>query len=354
MTEFKLHFYLKHKKEKNNTALIMGRIKIGQSVTLFNTQLDIQVSLWNNKLGRATGKSKSAIFINTVLEEYNISIYSIYKRLVEEKDNLSAQDIKNTYFSSSFGQTLLIQYYELHNNKFLLKVDINRKMVTYKHYCTHLKHLTNFIHQKYNINDIPFRSLPSSFIEAYDYYLRVDLKFESSTIVNIIGRLHHVIKAAINDGHLRHDPFINYRYIIEPSTPKSITEKELKKIINTPLKKSNQNLVRDMFLFSCFTGISFSDMRNLTNNNLIKEEDGTWWIHSVRQKTNTPFNIPLMTQPLQLIEKYYNSTKDRSLFPMLSCSKTNINLKKIAKQCNIDKKLTFHMARHTFATTITS
>jgi hypothetical protein len=123
--------------------------------------------------------------------------------------------------------------------------------------------------------------------------------------------------------------------------------------MNTPLPKPNLNLVRDVFLFSAFTGIAFSDIRNLTQKNLLKAEDGIWWIHSARRKTGTPFHIPLLDLPLELIDKYRGIAPNGRLFPMLSCSKTNINLKKIASICGIERRVTFHQARHTYASVIT-
>lgn len=113
------------------------------------------------------------------------------------------------------------------------------------------------------------------------------------------------------------------------------------------------NLVRDVFIFSCMTGLAFSDLRNLTPENMKQAEDGVWWIHTARKKTGTPCHIPLMELPLQLIKKYCGISDQGRLFPMLSCSKTNINLKKIAKYCGIERCLTFHQARHTYASLIT-
>lgn len=165
-----------------------------------------------------------------------------------------------------------------------------------------------------------------------------------------MGYLHHVLKSAINGGHLRQDPFVGYTFDYVPIVPKFLSEKELKRMIATPLPKSNLNLVRDVFLFSAFTGISFSDLRNLTERNLAQAEDGTWWIHSARQKTGTPFHVPLLELPLELIEKYRGIAKNGRLFPMYSCSKTNIYLKRIAEACGIRRRVTFHQAKHYLVT----
>ena len=247
----------------------------------------------------------------------------------------------------------MVSYYGKFNENFFKKVGINRKLETYKRYCVALNHLKDFLRIRYNVKDMPFQSLTPSFVSSYDLYLRADLKMRHNTIVNIIANLRSVIKSALNDGLLRQDPFIGYTFEYSQTVPRFLSEKELKLMMRTPLPKSNLNLVRDVFLFSAFTGISFSDLRNLTEKNLVQAEDGTWWIHSARQKTGTPFHVPLLELPLELIEKYRGITKNGRLFPMLSCSKTNINLKKIAAICGINRRVTFHQARHTYASVIT-
>lgn len=161
-----------------------------------------------------------------------------------------------------------------------------------------------------------------------------------------MGRLHLVIKSAMDNGLLRQDPFMDYKYVTEPLVARYLSEKEFNLILKTPLPKDNMNLVRDVFVFSCMTGLAFGDLRNLTPDHLRQAEDGMWWIHTARKKTGTPCHIPLMELPLQLIRKYDGISDKGKLFPMLSCSKTNINLKKIAKICGIDRCITFHQARH--------
>lgn len=211
-----------------------------------------------------------------------------------------------------------------------------------------LNHLKDFLRFRYHVKDMPFTSLTPSFVSSYDLYLRTELKMGSNTIVNIISNLRGVIKSALNEGLLRQDPFFGYTFEYPTLVPRFLSEKDLKRMIATPLPKPNLNLVRDVFLFSAFTGIAFSDLRNLTEKNLAQAEDGTWWIHSVRQKTGTPFHVPLLELPLELVGKYKGIAGGGRLFPMLSCSKTNIYLKRIAEICNIKRRVTFHCTRHTY------
>ena len=354
MNELKVTFYLKKNEERaDGTVPVLGRIRIGKSMVQFSTKVYVVPNLWDVKSGRAVGKSKPATATNKELGRISLDIHSAYKDLLTKKENVSAVDVKNTFQGISSEQETLVSYYGKFNENFFKKVAINRKLETYKRYCVALNHLKDFLRIRYNVKDMPFQSLTPSFVSSYDLYLRADLKMSHNTIVNIVANLRSVIKSALNDGLLRQDPFIGYTFEYSQTVPRFLSEKELKLMMRTPLPKSNLNLVRDVFLFSVFTGISFSDIRNLTEKNLAQAEDGTWWIHSARQKTGTPFHVPLLELPLELIEKYRGITKNGRLFPMLSCSKTNINLKKIAAICGINRWVTFHVARHTYASVIT-
>lgn len=354
MTEVKVSFYLKRNEEKQDgTVPVLGRIRIGKSMVQFSAKVSILVSLWDTKSGRAIGKSKTALSINASLNKICVAIHSAYRDLSVKKENVSAGEVKNAFQGIAFEQDTLVKYYEAHNEHFLKNVGVNRCMETYKRYGISLNHLKRFMRKKYNVSDMSFQALTPSFVADYDYYLRVELRFAPQTIVNTICQLRRIIKIAINNGLLRNDPFLGYEYITQPIVPKSLTAEELQTLIKAKLSRPNLNFIRDMFLFSSFTGIAFSDMRNLTEKNLSTAEDGIRWVHLKRKKTGAPCHIPLLEIPIQLIEKYRGLAKDGKLFPMISCSKTNIYLKRIASECSINKRITFHMARHCYASVVT-
>lgn len=354
MNELKVTFYLKKNETRvDGTVPVLGRIRIGTSMVQFSAKVYVQEKLWDVKSGRAKGKSKAAQNANAELEKLCVAIHSAYKELKLRSDNVLAVDVKNSFQGIAFEQVTLVKHYEYLNDKFYQKVGISRSVDTYKRYCVALNHLKNFLQKKYNVRDMAFQSLNPTFVKAFDLYLRSDLQMASNTIVSIVARLHLVIKSAMDNGLIRQDPFMDYKYVTEPLVAKCLSEKEFNLILTTPLPKDNMNLVRDVFIFSCMTGLAFSDIRNLTPENMKQAEDGVWWIHTARKKTGTPCHIPLMELPLQLIEKYRGISDKGRLFPMLSCSKTNINLKKIARICGIERCLTFHQARHTYASLIT-
>ena len=354
MKELKVTFYLKKNETRaDGTVPVLGRIRIGSSMVQFSAKVNVTEKLWDVKSGRAKGKSKAATNVNAELDNLCIAIHFAYKELQLKSDNVLALDVKNAFQGIATEQDTLVKHYEYLNEKFYKNVGVNRSVDTYKRYCVALNHLKKFLHKKYKVRDMAFQALNSTFVKSFDLYLRADLGFSNHTIVNIMARLHLVIKSAMDNGLIRQDPFIDYEYISQPLVARCLSEEEFNLILKTPLPKDNMNLVRDVFIFSCMTGLAFSDLRNLTPEHLKQAEDGVWWIHTARKKTGTPCHIPLMELPLQLIKKYKGISDKGRLFPMLSCSKTNINLKKIAKICGIERCLTFHQARHTYASLIT-
>lgn len=205
---------------------------------------------------------------------------------------------------------------------------------------------------KCKLSDIPFTQLDFSFIEKYDFYLRVELKLKPNTILGIMRHFRKMIKLAIGEGIITRDPFEGYSPERPKAEQKYLTRDELEKIMITPLDHPCRYLTRDMFLFSVFTGLAYRDICNLTARNIVRASDGALWIETTRQKTGTPCEIPLMEIPLQILDKYKGLAPDGKLLPMQSCGRLNKNLKVIAKLCGLKRKLIFHAGRHTYASEI--
>jgi site-specific recombinase XerD len=350
----KVLFYLKKNEAKEDGVCpVMGRITVGKTMVQFSAKMNVPLSLWDTPSGRANGKSRLATELNRTLDKINVSINAHHKEILENKGQVTAEQVKNAFQGIATEQETLVRYFVRHNQEFKKRVGINRELSTYQLYDISLKHLIKFLRKKYNLSDIPFTSLDFSFIISYDFYLRVELQRKPNTILGITRTMRRMIKLAIHEGIITRDPFDGYAPERPKAEQKYLTRAELDKIMTTPLDHPNRYLTRDMFLFSCFTGLAFRDMCNLTEKNLVRADDGVLWITTSRQKTGTPCYIPLLELPLQIIEKYKGLTKDGKLLLMLSCGRLNINLKKIAKLCGIDKRLIFHMGRHTYASEIT-
>ena len=328
-TDFKLLFYIKKTEVKaDGTCPIMGRISIGKTMAQFSTKQTTAVSLWDTRANRISGKSTTAVTVNRALDKLTVSINSHYQKLIQLNGSTTANEVKNAFQG------------------------VNREKNTAIQYENSLNHLIRFIRKKYNTSDVPFSKLDLSFIEACDFYLRVELKLKSNTILGIVRHIRKMIKLAIAEGIIYRDPFDGYTPERPKAEQKYLTREELDRLMKTRLDHPSRYLTRDMFLFSVFTGLAYRDVCNLTPKHIVRADDGVLWIRTTRQKTGTPCDIPLLELPKQIIEKYKGIAKDGKLLPMLSCGRLNKNLKVIAKLCNIDSKLIYHAGRHTYATEI--
>lgn len=350
--DVKVAFYLK----KNETNIegrcpVMGRLTIGRSESMFSAKMLAPCSLWTS--GRAKGKSAEAVEINRRLDELRASAISIYREQSAVRERVTAEEVKCLLLGMAFGQEMLLDYFRSFIEHFEQRVGVNRVAKSVHTYRYAYEHVERFLLKRFRLSDIPFSALDRSFIDKFDLYLRTERQLAPNTIVLYMSRLHMVINKAIAAGIITADPFAGY----EPPRPERkrryLTREELQRLMTTPLSVPRLYLVRDLFLFSCYTGISYGDMCRLTTANLETAEDGTVWIKATREKTNVEFEIPLLDLPRHIINKYRDIMPDGRLLPMYGNSELNRGLKQLAATCGIDRKLTFHRARHNFGTHIT-
>ena len=345
-------FYLK--RNETNTegrCPVMGRLTIDRSESVFSAKMLAPCSLWTS--GRAKGKSTEAVEINHRLDELRASAISIYREQSAICERVTAEKVKCLLLGMAFGQETLLDYFGSFIEHFEQRVGVNRTIKSARTYRCVCGLIERFLSERLRLSDIPFSVLDRSFIDKFDLYLRTERLLAPNTIVLYMSRLHTVINKAIAAGIITADPFAGY----EPPRPERkrryLTREELRRLMTTPLPSSRLYLVRDLFLFSCYTDISYGDMCRLTAVNLETAEDGTTWIKATREKTNVEFEIPLLDLPRHIINKYRDIMPDGRLLPMYGNSELNRGLKLLATVCGIDRKLTFHRARHNFGTHIT-
>lgn len=350
--DVKVAFYLK--KNETNTegrCPVMGRLTIGRSESVFSAKMLAPLSLWMS--GRAKGKSTEAVEINRRLDELRALAISIYREQSAVRERVTAEEVKCLLLGMAFGQETLLSYFRSHIEYFEKRVGVNRVAKSVHTYRCAYEHVERFLLKRFRLSDIPFSALDRSFIDKFDLYLRTERQLAPNTIVLYMSRLHTVVNKAIAAGIITADPFAGY----EPPRPEHkrryLTREELQRLMTTPLSVPRLYLVRDLFLFSCYTGISYGDMCRLTTANLETSENGTVWVKAAREKTGVSFEIPLLDLPRHIINKYRDIMPDGRLLPMYGNSELNKELKLLATVCGIDRKLTFHMARHTYATEIT-
>ncbi|WP_257668078.1 site-specific integrase [Parapedobacter tibetensis] len=227
---------------------------------------------------------------------------------------------------------------------------------TVKRYETSLSHTRQFIKWKYGLDDIELKKLDYEFISEYEYWLKTVRKCNHNTTMKYLANFKKIVLHCVNLGRLPKDPFFGFKLVKKEVIRPYLTSEELDTIQKKDFKVERLNLIRDIFVFSCFTGLAYIDVYNLHQTQIAKGMDGEFWIALNRQKTQTPTRVPLLPQAIAIIEKYreHPRCKDSAqILPILTNQKTNAYLKEIATLCGISKELTFHIARHTFATTIT-
>lgn len=352
-TNVKVTFYLK-KSEANaeGRCPVMAKLAVGKySETAFSAKMSVPISLWAS--GRATGKSALAREINHQLDEMRASALSIYQEQSAIRNHVTAEEVKSLLLGTAFGQETLLSYFHAFIERFEKRVDINRSKSSARSYSYACSCVADFIQTRYKLSDIPFTALDRSFIDKYDLYLRTERHMAASTIVLLTTRLNTIVGDAVAEGIITADPFAGY----EPERPareqKYLTAEELNLLMTTPLHDSKLYHVRDLFLFSCYTGIAYVDMCRLTKEDLEVAEDGELWIKTTRKKTKTHYELPLLDLPLYILDKYSDLEPDGKLLPMYCNSELNRILKQVAAVCGIGRRLVFHMARHTFSTEIT-
>ena len=354
----KVSFYLKRTKSTEKVIVndsvypILGKIIIGRSIAQFSTKLKVAENLWHVKSGRAIGKSKMATELNREINKTNLLIHSRYTELLKRNGSATAVEVKNTFQGIASTQKTLLVFFEEVMQEFYLRVGIDRAKGSYLQYVKAYKHLQRFIKSKYKVRDIPLTQLDLSFIENFDFYLRIERRMMPKSVNGRIIILLSVARTALQRNLVNNPPFFGYKLERPKFQIRSLSKEEFERLISTEIQSPSINFVRDIFLFACFTGVSHIDLKNLTQKEIITEEDGSLWISKSRQKTGTPFNVKLLEIPIQLIEKYKGLTKGNLVFDVPYLQKVNIILKEIAKLCKIDKTLSFHISRHTFATEV--
>ena len=353
---FAILFYPNTSKTKKSGACpIVGRITVDGKNTTFSTGLEIMPDNWDSQTGTVKGQSKEAISINKEIEKLHNEISSHYNNMVNNNGYVTAKAIKNALRGIGINRnTLMQEFAELLDEK-RKSIGIRITESTFPVYINAYRHMKEFLQERYNLSNLPFGKIDTPFVEAYFHYLKIDLKMTARTVKTNMNPFRQAVVRACNKGVLRQNPFFDF--VPERVIPKRpwLSNDEIQRIMQAKLKLATWRFTRDMFIFSTFTGITIIDLRNLKHSNIQEMEDGSQWIILDRPKTGTTSYIPLLDIPKQILEKYRDTEfagTDGKVFTLQTHVNMNWQLKRIAKAADIDKRLTFHMSRFSFATTV--
>jgi site-specific recombinase XerD len=356
-TKINVLFYLR--KSKVNA---IGRIPIFLRITINGKRIDkstghyVEESKWSPEYAKMKGNSEETRSINSQLEIIKATIYETEKTLFMNNIEVDHDTFKKIYLGTSEKLRTLIPIFQDHNNKIKELLGKEYAPGTLERYTTSLKHTIEFMQWKYKISDIDIKQIDHAFIADYEFYLRSVRNCANNTAVKYIKNFNKIIKLCLANDWIQKNPFANYKSTVKEVERTYLSEEEVQEIINKDFGTDRLSLVRDIFLFSCFTGLAYIDVKNLTKSHISIGIDGEKWIFTHRQKTESASKIPILPVTQMIIDKYANhpqSVNQNRLLPILSNQKMNAYLKEIAAVCGINKELTFHIARHTFATTVT-
>jgi len=337
-------------KKKNGMIPVYCRIRYDNRIAQFNTKIDVFGANWDSQTTRVIGNNSKSV--NIQLEKIRIDIIKKYELLYKTNIIITAKTILDLYKNNSLLMDGIMNVFKQHNKNMKSLIGIEYSKGSYKNYITTIKHLKNYIKTKFNTDDISLNKLNYDFVYNFSHYILLNTKCTHNGMMKHIQRLKKITNFCIKNNYITNDPFISFKIKFKKSNRVYINNEELYTLKNIKLDKS-LNKIRDIFLFACYTGLSYIDLYNLNIKNIQIGDDNLKWIFIKRHKTDIPSNVPILPPALIILNKYKTQNNINGIFPMISNQKTNIALKEIARLCNFNKKLTFHCARHTFATTIT-
>ena len=344
---FKVLFYVKKGSEKPNGNLpLMCRITVDGEIKQFSCKMDVPPRLWDVKNSRASGKSVEAQKINLAVDKIRVEVNRRYQELMQTDGYVTAAKLKDAYLGIGVKQETLLKLFEQHNAEFEKKVGHSRAQGTFTRYRTVCNHIREFLPHTYRREDIPLKELNLTFINDFEYFLRTEKKCRTNTVWGYMIVLKHIVSIARNNGRLPFNPFAGYINSPESVDRGYLTQTEIQTLMDAPMKNATHELVRDLFVFSVFTGLAYSDVKNLTVDRLQTFFDGNLWIITRRKKTNTESNIRLLDVPKRIIEKYKGLARDGHVFPVPNNGSCNKIQKGIGRQCGFKMRLTYHVARH--------
>ena len=346
---FKVLFYVNGSKEKNGIVPIMGRVTINGSVAQFSCKQTIPKALWDAKGNRAKGKSIEARDINHALDNIKAQIIKHYQRISDREAYVTAEMVRNAYQGIGSEYETLLGAFDKDNATFQKRVGTDRVKGTYMARVRARNHVAAFIRANYKRSDLSMLELTPDFIKEFAVFLSTDRGLQNGSIWTNCMWLKGVVMRAHFNGLIPRNPFAQFHISPNIKEREYLTEEELKTLMTHEFADAKLSYIRDIFVFASFTALSFVDVKGLTTDDIV-EVNGEKWILSKRHKTKVPFQVKLLDIPLQIIKRYEEFQTDKSVFPNLNYWSICKPLKKMIKECGITKDISFHCARHGFAT----
>lgn len=352
-----LTFFLKTPRKLKDVRMVYARVTVDGVPKEKSTNEQWDINRWDQKLGRAIGHKEDAKVLNNFLDSLETKIINRKTELLNLGKAITAEKLIMVINGRIEKRNKLLEEFKEHNDEIKALSDVGElSKATYEKYEKAKGHISDFLMFQYEVEDMEFVDLDFAFINKYDLYLRTEKKCNNNTTLKYISNFKKVVLRAIDKEIIKMDPFRRFKRKRTKANKRPISSEQLRTLENKKFSTERLEVVRDIFVFQCYTGLAYIDVFQLQKNDIQVGIDGEWWIISNRQKTTAETKIPLLPKAIDLIKKYENHPtclKRNSVLPVRSNQKCNEYLKEIADLCNFNFKLETHKARRTFASTVT-
>jgi integrase len=357
LTSFQVLFYLKKPKFYLSGPMpIYLRISVNGKRSEISIRRNCLPSHWNSHSGRSKGNKEDVRLLNAYLDSLHTKLNIAHQVLVESGKEVTIEFLRSAISGKKEKFKMLLEIFEEHNRKVEALLGNGFEPNTLKGYKTTVKHLSSFIKLNFKNDDLPINELNHEFIVGFEFYLRSSRKISLVSAAKYIKNLKKIVNSCIAHDWIPKNPFANYKSKAKAGERVYLSQNELTCVYLKQFTIERLAQVKDIFLFCCYTGLAYADIKKLKRQEIGLGIDGGFWIFTKRKKTDTSTRVPLLEIAVEILNKYKNHPHceaEGTLLPVLSNQKMNAYLKEIADLCGITKKLTFHIARHTFATTVT-
>lgn len=354
-TTFSLLFYIRRDKlNKRGEAPVFMRLTINGERADASIKRFIEPHAWNSEKGKANEKCRGGKDLNLYLDAISANILQIQRDFELDKKEVSAQIILNRYLGKDqTDRHTLMEVFHAHNKKCRALIGINFAPDTVLRYETCLRLIEEFMRNTYKKEDCYMEEVTKQFVEEFEFYLKTVRKCCHNTTTKYLANFKKIVRIALANGWMKKDPFAQIRFHLDAVEREFLEKHELKTLLNKNISVPRLAQIRDIFCFCCFTGLAFSDVKQLKSEHLVTDINGMVWIRKTRQKTKNMCNIPLLDEAQKILDRYKDHPYCQTqgvLLPVCSNQKMNMYLKELADICGIRKNLSTHCARHTFAT----
>ncbi|WNH13867.1 tyrosine-type recombinase/integrase [Thalassobellus suaedae] len=341
----------KNRKRADNKVSILVRITYGGKRKQISSGLFINSANWNSKQQSVKPPEPDSEYINSQLSLIKTKINRAFLLLQVKEEAFNVDDIYSLYKGVKTQKEYnIVEFFERYLKKLKTLINIDIKQVTWSKFNYIKKDVKSFIKWQFKTNDYPLKKLELQFLYDFEYYLKVEKNQKQITINKSLQRFRRVVRTALAENYLDKDPFILYKTKTVRTEVVFLSPEELVLLEQHEFMQSRLQFIKELFVFSCYTGLPYNELMSLKQSNIVKGFDGNLWIKMKREKTSKELSIPLLPKALEVLENYQNG--DTYIFPRISNQRYNSYLKEIADLVGIEKRLTTHMARRTFASTV--